>query len=133
MLDIAIGPGLLNVPYQPLLSLPPSPVEEATILPPRLTGDEKAFNEQVDALAHHVEVVSSSIVESGGIVDLSRLQAKDCSERIYHRLQNAVRIGGKKKFNVFGSNDMEFDTTVFKGFAKMASKRKASGQLKNDE
>ncbi|PVH99246.1 hypothetical protein DM02DRAFT_656590 [Periconia macrospinosa] len=129
MLDIAIGPGLSSVPYQPLLSLPPSPIgEEAMVLPTHLTGDEKTFNEQVDALAHHIEFISSSIVESGGIVDLSRLQAKDCSERIYHRLQNAVRIGGKKKYNIFGTNEVDFDRAVWKGFAKISAKRNVNGR-----
>ncbi|CAI6264720.1 unnamed protein product [Periconia digitata] len=134
MLDVAIGPGPLDVPYQPLPSLPSSPVEEKRVVAPiRLTAGEKSFNEQVDVLAQQIEFISSSIVESGAITDLSRLQAKDFGEKLFHRLQNAVRIGGKQKQNIFGSSEVDYDAKVWRGFAKISAKRMADGELKDGE
>jgi len=36
---------------------------------------------------------------------MARLDAKDCFDRLYHRLEDAVRIGGRKSMNVFDNND----------------------------
>jgi hypothetical protein len=106
LLDIAIGPGPFTVPYYPLMSPAPSQLGSSPItIPGPQSSEEKAFNAEVDALAQLTKRLSSSIVETGALSDLSRLEAKDHSERLYHRLENAVRIGGKKLIDIFGNND----------------------------
>ncbi|KAF2263457.1 hypothetical protein CC78DRAFT_581549 [Lojkania enalia] len=108
LLDIGIGPGLANVPYRPLFS--PSASQEdlgiGQLLKP-LSSEEIAFNKQVDALAQHIKLLSNNIVEAGAIGDLTRLDAKDGSERLYHRLENAVRIGGRRLNNIFANEKDE--------------------------
>jgi len=106
LLDIAIGPGPLVVPYYPLMSPVTSQYGSSPVtVPGPQSSEEKAFNAEVDALAQITKRLSSSIVETGALSDLSRLEAKECSERMYHRLENAVRIGGKKLIDIFGNND----------------------------
>lgn len=106
LLDIAIGPGPGTVPHQPLISPPTSQEGSSQVTPPEPPpSDVKAFNKEVDALAQHIKLLSNSIHESGALSDLTRLDAKDCSERLYHRLENAVRIGGKKVKDPFGDEN----------------------------
>ena len=106
LLDIAIGPGPFTVPYQPLTSPSPSQGGSSPVNPPGpLSSEERAFNKEVDALAQHVKLIGNSISEAGALTDLTRLEAKDCSERLYHRLEHAVRIGGKKLKNLFDDDD----------------------------
>jgi hypothetical protein len=91
LLDIGIGPGPLTVPYQPPCTLAESESQE----PPPLestSAEEKAFNKD-------------DIQQVGAIDDMTRLDAKDCFDRLYHRLEDAVRIGGRKSMNVFENND----------------------------
>ncbi|KAF2737545.1 hypothetical protein EJ04DRAFT_574502 [Polyplosphaeria fusca] len=105
LLDIGIGPGLGDVPYHPLLSSTASqeisdgPQQRKTMSP-----QDKAFNREVDSLARHIKYVSNNIVEAGAIGDLTRLDAKDASERLFHRLENVVRIGGRPKKEAFGKS-----------------------------
>jgi hypothetical protein len=107
LLDIGIGPGPRAVPYHPLLSPATSQVEDSPFItaPGPQSSEGRAFNEEVDALAQLIKHISSSIVETGAMSELSRLEAKDCSERMYHRLENAVRIGGRKLVDIFGTNN----------------------------
>jgi hypothetical protein len=104
LLDIGIGPGPLSVPYQP----PSTLAEPESQEPPPLEWDsaeETAFNKEVDELANHIKLLSNGIQEVGGIDDMTRLDAKDCFDRLYHRLEDAVRIGGRKSTNVFKNNN----------------------------
>jgi hypothetical protein len=104
LLDIGIGPGPLTVPYQPPCTLAESESQE----PPPLestSAEEKAFNKEVDELANHIKLRSNDIQQVGAIDDMTRLDAKDCFDRLYHRLEDAVRIGGRKSMNVFENND----------------------------
>ncbi|KAF2689501.1 hypothetical protein K458DRAFT_384140 [Lentithecium fluviatile CBS 122367] len=106
LLDVAIGPGLTTVPYYPLTSPGTSREGSSPITAPGpQSSEEKTFNNSVGELAHQIMVLSQSIVETGNMTDLSRLEAKDYSERLIHRLENAVRIGGKKLINIFSDDD----------------------------
>jgi hypothetical protein len=126
LLDIGIGPGPMTVPYHPLLSPATSQVEDSPFVtapgPQSLEG--KAFNREVDALAQLIKHVSSSIVETGAMSELSRLEAKDCSERMYHRLENAVRIGGRKLVDIFGTNN---DSNGVRTMSQWLQSRSKSG------
>jgi hypothetical protein len=123
LLEIAIGPGLLTVPYQPLLSPPPSQQGHWTVpTHARLTPEDKTFNKVIDALAREVERINDSIVETGGMTDLSRMYAKDYGSRLYHRLQNAIRIGGKARVKIFGDNN-EVNFEVWNGLFKYGNKK----------
>jgi len=104
LLDIGIGPGPLTVPYQPPSTLAESEFQE----PPPLelsAAEEIAFNREVDELANHIKLRSNDIQQVGAIDDMTRLDAKDCFDRLYHRLEDAVRIGGRKSTNVFENNN----------------------------
>ena len=106
LLDIAIGPGLGTVPYIPLISPPSSDTGSSPPLAPTPeSSDVKAFNKEVDALAQRIKLIGNSIVETGAALDLTILEAKERCERLFWRLQHAVRIGGKKAENVFGDDD----------------------------
>lgn len=106
LLDVAIGPGPLSVPYQPLVSPAPSQAGSSPIMAPLPASSEvKDFNREVDALAQHVKILGNSIVEAGAVTDLTILEAKDCIERLCARLEHAVRIGGKKVHNLFGNEE----------------------------
>ena len=108
LLDVAIGPGLLSVPYRPLTSPVASEAGSSPVMAPLPASQEvKEFNKEVDALAQHIKLLGNSIVEAGAAVDLTILDAKERSERLYYRLQHAVRIGGKKADNVFGDGEDE--------------------------
>lgn len=108
LLDVALGPGLLSVPYQPLISPTPSAAGSSPITAPIPdTSELKDFNATIDGLAHHVKFLGNSIVEAGAVVDLSILEAKDSMERLCARLEYAVRIGGKKIHNPFGGDEDE--------------------------
>jgi hypothetical protein len=103
LLDLAIGPGLLTVPYQPLSSPAPSQAGSSPIRAPIPASSEiKHFNKEVDALTRQIKLLGNSIVEAGAVVDLTILESKDTIERLCARLEHAVRIGGKKTHNVFG-------------------------------
>lgn len=106
LLDIAIGPGPLSVPYQPLVSPTVSDSESSPITAPFPAASEvKDFNREVDALAQHVKYLGNSIVEAGAVTDLTILEAKDYIERLCARLEHAVRIGGKKVHNPFSTDE----------------------------
>lgn len=127
LLDIGIGPGLLTVPYQPLVSPTPSESGSSPIMAPVPASSElKDFNKEVDALILHIKMLGNSIVEAGAVVDLTILEAKDCVERLCSRLEQAVRIGGKKSLNVFGSDDEDRQLKVTDIFRKAAGKAKKS-------
>ncbi|KAJ4988800.1 hypothetical protein SVAN01_05777 [Stagonosporopsis vannaccii] len=106
LLDIALGPGPLTVPYVPLVSPPSS---EAGSSPPPVptpaSSEVREFNKEVDALAQHIKLLGNSIVETGAALDLTILDAKERCERLFWRLQHAVRIGGKRTENVFGDSE----------------------------
>lgn len=121
LLDIAIGPGLTTVPYQPLSSPTTSQADSSPIRAPLpATSEVKSFNSEVDTLARRVKLLGNSIVEVGA-GDLSILETKDCIERLYARLEHAVRIGGKKVHDVFG-NDADHTQSKVNKFFKKASK-----------
>ncbi|KAI4632360.1 uncharacterized protein J4E87_001832 [Alternaria ethzedia] len=122
LLDIAIGPGLLNVPYQPLSSPTTSETGSSPVRAPVPASSEvKDFNNEVDALARQFQLLSNSIVEAGAAVDLTIMDAKDSIERLRARLEHAVRIGGKKVYNVFGDED-EHTKPNLRRFFKSTSK-----------
>lgn len=98
LLDTGIGPGPMTVPCQP----PPIDGEPPPTL---LNAEEIAFNKQIDGLVQHIKLISNRIVEAGAIADLTRLEAKDCAERLCHRLESAVRIGGRRKRGIFDDED----------------------------
>lgn len=128
LLDVAIGPGLGIVPYVPLISPPPSENGSSPpVAPPPETSDVKAFNKEVDALAQRIKLIGNSIVETGAALDLTILEAKERCERLFWRLQHAVRIGGKKAENVFGDDDGKQlkIKMLFKQLPKKAPQRKS--------
>lgn len=119
LLDIAIGPGPLCVPYQPLVSPAPSQAGSSPVTAPFPESSEiKHFNQAVDNLSQHVKMVGNSIVEAGAAVDLSILDAKDCCERLGARLDHAVRIGGKKSDDVFGGEGEERQVKISRFFVR---------------
>lgn len=125
LLDIAIGPGPLNVPFQLITS--PSASQDSQELspvePPNPTSDEvKAFNREVDALAQQIRLIGNSINVAGAITDLSRLTASDACDRLRIRLEHVVRIGGRKTKQVFGGEDESQGDKVT--FAKFFARKK---------
>lgn len=127
LLDIAIGPGLLSVPYQPLVSPTSSQAGSSPVTAPLpISSDVKDFNKEVDALARHIKLLGNSIVEAGAVVDLTILDAKDCIERLCSRLEHAARIGGKKVHNVFGDDDEEKQSRVNNFFSTRKTTTPAS-------
>jgi hypothetical protein len=125
LLDIAIGPGLLTVPYRPLVSPAPSQAGSSPVLAPSPAPAEvKEFNKAVDALAKHIKILGNSVIEAGAVTDLTILDAKDCVERLCSRLEHAVRIGGKKMHDVFGDGDSEKQLKVTDHFRRAAKARK---------
>ncbi|CAN9435583.1 unnamed protein product [Alternaria alternata] len=119
LLDIAIGPGLLDVPYQPLSSPTTSEAGSSPVSAPVPASSEvRDFNNQVDALAREFQLLGNSIVEAGAVVDLIIMDTKDSIERLRARLEHAVRIGGKKAHNVFGNDDEDTQLKVSKFFTK---------------
>lgn len=123
LLDVAIGPGPLTVPYVALISPPPS---EAGSSPPSAptppSSEIQGFNKEVDALAQNIKLLGNSIVETGAALDLTILEAKERCERLFWRLQHAVRIGGKKAEDVFG-NDEDVRQLKVKRFFKPLPKK----------
>ncbi|KAJ4297620.1 hypothetical protein N0V90_005513 [Kalmusia sp. IMI 367209] len=106
LLDIAIGPGPLTVPYEPLISPPASQDASSAIFAPTPSSkDEKDFNREVDALAQQIRLIGNSINVAGAMTDLTRLAANDCCDRLCTRLEHAVRIGGRKLKKVFSKDD----------------------------
>jgi hypothetical protein len=127
LLDVAIGPGLLSVPYRPLLSPVPSPAGSSPVMAPVPGADDvKEFNKTVDALAQHIKILGNSIIEAGAVTDLTILDAKDCVERLCSRLEHAVRIGGKKTHDVFGNDDSIKQLKVTDHFRRVAKAQKAA-------
>jgi hypothetical protein len=116
LLDVGIGPGPTNVPCRP----PPTEGESPGNL---LNAQEIAFNKKVDTLVQHIKLLGNKIVEAGAISDLTRLEAKNCLERLVHRLENSVRIGGALKRSVF--DDPEVDRQRKKLF-KWVTKKPAT-------
>jgi hypothetical protein len=74
-------------------------------------------------------------MEAGAVADLTILDAKDCVERLCSRLEHAVRIGGKKSHDVFGSNDEGMQLKVSDIFRKVnkARKKAAPGGIFDEE
>lgn len=131
LLDIAIGPGLLDVPYQPLSSPATSEAGSSPVRAPVPASSEvKDFNNQVDALARQFQLLGNSIVEAGAAVDLTIMDAKDSIERLRARLEHAVRIGGKKAHNVFGDDDEENTQHKINKFFKKGSKSSLPAPLR---
>ncbi|KAH7398938.1 hypothetical protein DE146DRAFT_678036 [Phaeosphaeria sp. MPI-PUGE-AT-0046c] len=127
VLDMAIGPGLLVVPYQPLASPAPSQPGSSPLLAPTPASDEvKEFNKVVDALAQHIKFLGNSIMEAGAVADLTILDAKDSVERLCARLEHAVRVGGKKAVDVFGNDDDGKQLKVTDIFRRAAMVRKTT-------
>jgi hypothetical protein len=119
LLDIAIGPGLLTVPYQPLLSPPTSqPGSSPVLVPAPASSEIRDFNKELDALVRQIKLLGNSIVEAGAVVDLAILESKDIIQRLCARLEHAVRIGGKKTNNVFGDDGEQKQLRVNRFFKK---------------
>ncbi|EUC34813.1 hypothetical protein COCCADRAFT_92459 [Bipolaris zeicola 26-R-13] len=119
LLDIAIGPGLLAVPYQPLSSSAPSEAGSSPIQAPVPASSEvRQFNEQIDALAQQIKLLGNSIVEAGAVVDIAILETKNSVERMCARLEHASRIGGKKIHDVFGNDEEDSQLRLSKFFKK---------------
>jgi hypothetical protein len=134
LLDIAIGPGLLNVPYQPLSSPVTSEAGSSPVRAPTPASSEvKDFNNEVDALARQFQLLSNSIVEAGAAVDLTIMDAKDSIERLRARLEHAVRIGGKKVHNVFGFEDEDTQLKVHKFFPKTGRSSNGKSIFEEDD
>jgi len=114
LLDITIGPGLSTVPFR----TPSNSISshELPISVPDSSKEIEVFNREIDALAKRIRLLSNNIVELGAIEDLTRLDAKDCCERLYHRLENAVRIGGRKSTNVFDDSNQLGSKKVFRNW-----------------
>ncbi|KAF2446967.1 hypothetical protein P171DRAFT_242498 [Karstenula rhodostoma CBS 690.94] len=125
LLDIAIGPGPLTVPFQ-LITSPSASQEsqgQSPVEPPKPTSDEvKAFNREVDALAQQIRLIGNRINVAGAITDLSRLTASDACDRLCVRLEHVVRIGGRKMNRVFGGEEDNQDNKAT--FAKFFAKKK---------
>ncbi|KAF2116713.1 hypothetical protein BDV96DRAFT_544252 [Lophiotrema nucula] len=129
LLDIGIGPGLASVPFRALLS--PLPSQEASVVHPSarsLSNDEITFNKQVDGLVTKIKLISNDIVEAGAMGDLTRLDAKAAAEKLYLRLEHAVRVGGRKRVDVFGLDDTPGTKRVMGGWLK---KGKVNGHAAN--
>lgn len=123
LLDTAIGPGPLTVPYLPLVSPPSSEASSPSpLIPTPASPALEGFNTQVDALAQHIKLLSNSIVETGAALDLTILTAKERCERLFWRLQHAVRIGGKKEENIFGGREDGKQLKVRKFFKALPKK-----------
>ncbi|KAL6710874.1 hypothetical protein ACN47E_007931 [Coniothyrium glycines] len=121
LLDVAIGPGLLSVPFQPLLSPAQSQADSPPLTAPSPAASEiKDFNQVVDGLAQHVKYLGNSIVEAGAVTDLSILEAKDRVERLSARLEHAIRIGGKKMHDPFSDNMAEKQLKMSKFLTKIS-------------
>ncbi|KAH8730642.1 hypothetical protein GQ44DRAFT_606366 [Phaeosphaeriaceae sp. PMI808] len=138
LLDVTIGPGLLSVPYQPLVNLPVTQAGSSLVTVPLPDpGEIKEFNRVVDALTQHIKLLGNSIIEASAAVDLTILEAKDGVERLCSRLEHAVRIGGKKSDNVFGGNgdqDRQLKVTdILRKVAKTQRPKINGGIFKNDE
>jgi hypothetical protein len=131
LIDIAVGPGLLTVPYQPLVSPMPSQGDSSPVMAPVLASSElRDFNKEIDALALHIKMLGNSIVEAGAVLDLRILDAKDSVERLCARLEYAVRIGGKKSHNVFGDDDEDKQLKVTDIFRKAATNARKTASIK---
>lgn len=123
LLDIAIGPGFLTVPYQPIVSPTSSEAGSSPISAPVSTSSEiKTFNKEVDAITQHIKYLGNSIVEAGAVTDLTILDAKDCVERLCARLEHSVRIGGKKIHDPFGDDGDEEKQPKMSKFLSKKSK-----------
>jgi hypothetical protein len=85
----------------------------------------------VDALAKHIKLVGNSIIEAGAVADLTILEAKDCVERLCARLEHAVRIGGKKSYDMFGTNND--DQGKQRNIKDMFSKKSRPNIFENEE
>lgn len=130
LLDVAIGPGLLEVPYLPLVSPTSSEAGSPTPLSTSPNSSEvEAFNKEVDALSQLVKLLGNSIVETGAALDLTILKAKERCERVFWRLQHAVRVGGKKAENVFGDGEDGKQMKVKRFFKPLAKKSAPVGSV----
>ncbi|KAH7562019.1 hypothetical protein BM1_03123 [Bipolaris maydis] len=119
LLDVAIGPGLLAVPYQPLSSSAPSEAGSSPVQAPVPASSEvRQFNEQIDALAQQIKLLGNSIVEAGAVVDIAILETKNSVEQMCSRLEHSSRIGGKKIHDVFGSDEEDSQLRLSKFFKK---------------
>lgn len=131
LIDIAVGPGMLTVPYQPLVNPLPSQGDSSPVMAPVPASSElRDFNKEIDALAQHIKMLGNSIVEAGAVLDLRILDAKDSVERLCSRLEHAVRIGGKKSHNVFGSDDEDKQMKVTDIFRKAAANARKTASVK---
>jgi hypothetical protein len=130
LLDIAIGPGPLIVPFQLMASPSASQEsqEQSPVEAPKPTsGEVKVFNREVDALAQRIRLVGNSIHVAGAITDLSRLTASDACDRLRTRLQHVIRIGGKRMNNIFGmEEESEDDMMTLKNYFNRKKKEPLS-------
>jgi hypothetical protein len=106
LLDVCIGPGLTTVPFRSFPASTAAPWASSVantstrqLVPP--SDEEIAFDKHVDALTDQIMGISTRIVEDGAMSDMTRLDAKDAGERLYHRVNGAVRIGGPRHWDLF--------------------------------
>ncbi|KAF1977732.1 hypothetical protein BU23DRAFT_564607 [Bimuria novae-zelandiae CBS 107.79] len=133
LVDIAIGPGPLVVPYQPLINPPASQDSQgqSAYVPPTPSWDEmKKFNDEVDKLVLRIRLVGNGIKVAGAMTDLSRLAANNCCERLCTRLENAVRIGGRKVENAFSGEEQwkKRSKLVFQNHFKQGTEKRSTDE-----
>ncbi|KAF2655485.1 hypothetical protein K491DRAFT_778675 [Lophiostoma macrostomum CBS 122681] len=103
LLDLGVGPGLTKIPPPRKSNTAQGKNKQLGLPPPTgLTKAEVKFNQEIDMLAQHIKFIINRISEAGAITDPTRLDAKDNGEKLVHRLQSAARIGGRKRFDLFG-------------------------------
>lgn len=100
LLDIAVDVGFFPV------------LEDGAVLPSK--RDRKQFNNSIDDLCHKVRWLAGRIIDRGA-TNMARSEAKEVCSRLIHRLESAVRLGGKKRTNVFSAN-AEDDTEKSRNF-----------------
>lgn len=112
LLDRAIGPGFSALTFLPNKISSPNASLVPTPNPGTLQSkEEKAFNESVDMLASSVKWVSNRIID-GRATDMSRCEAKSVCERLYYRLDSAVRTRARRQRGVFGGDGGEGEQRV---------------------
>ncbi|KAL1605440.1 hypothetical protein SLS60_004990 [Paraconiothyrium brasiliense] len=135
LLDVAIGPGPLTVPFQSITSPPTSQDSQGLELIEEIkptSGEVNAFNREVDALAQQIRLIGNGIHVAGAITDLSRLAASDACDRLCTRLEHVVRIGGRKVKNIFGKNEDEDEgskTTFRKWLGRSKTQSRSLGEM----
>ena len=73
---------------------------------PCATGEEKAFNRDIDALSMKIKSIFADIVDTGGS-HMGRTEAKEVLEAFQYRLSYSVRTKPPPKKSLFGDSTVE--------------------------